>query len=471
MSQQTDNSRGTELAQRLATAARRARRCLGGGARSLPVVTGVTPSFTTVGRLENVLDQVQRILTESTKIFCYGNDVVMEVGEGEAAGLIHLTTGPRMERDAPHLLANLFVCQSPVDNGKNPVEHPPPSRLVATVLSRQPTIAALPRVLSYARRPVFDSDFVLRGPDWHPDVQILVHGIEVEPILPEQPDEDLSAIERLPTWLHGLLADFAFRSGADVANALGVMLTGVIGTSLIGPGKAIALLDGNQPDVGKTLFAQTVGIVLDGRDPKLIPFTTNDEELGKCLCATLTGEPQSVVIFDNAKVRTGLTINSTVIEANCTAPHISLRILGVTKNYTRPNDLLWFVTMNNTQASPDLVSRGVPVRFYFDGHPGERDFGNRDPITFAKQYRAELLGELVGMIDRWTQQGRPAGPRRHRLAPWASIVGGILLANGFPEFLANLDESAAEFNTELDDLAALAEAAIGSGTSGAFFTT
>ena len=469
MSSRSTDSRGSVLAQRLREAVRRGHRCLVGGARSLPVVTEITPSCTTVRSWENILCEVQKILVDSEAIYCYGDNVVMAVGEGEAAKLLHLTSGPHMERDTPHILANLFVCQTPADDGQNPVEFPSPTKLVATALSRHPTTAALPHILLYARRPVFDRSFVLRGPGWHGDINALVHGIHVEPVQLDGPDEGLPAIERLPTRLQELLTDFAFRGDADVANAVGIMLTGMLFMLFVEPGKAIALLDGNQPSVGKTLFARVVGILLDGVDPKLIPFTANDEELGKCLCATLKGEPQSVVIFDNAKLKSGAEVSSTVIEANCTAPHISLRILGRSENYSRPNDLVWFVTMNNTKASPDLVQRGVPIRFYYEGNPGERDFGDRDPLKYAKQHRAELLGELAGMIIRWNQLGRLPGPRPHRLSEWGRTVGGILHANGLSEFLENLDEAAAEFNTELDALAALAEATISSGTSGAYF--
>ena len=145
------------------------------------------------------------------------------------------------------------------------------------------------------------------------------------------------------------------------------------------------------------------------------------------------------------------------------APEISLRILGQSANYTRPNDLLWMLTMNNTKASADLVSRSVPIRFHYEGDPGTRDFHDRDPIAFARRHRVELLGELAGMVYFWNQLGRPPSPRRHRCTRWASIIGGILRANGLPEFLANMEESSAEFNAELDELAALAETAVNSG--------
>ena len=72
----------------------------------------------------------------------------------------------------------------------------------------------------------------------------------------------------------------------------------------------------------------------------------------------------------------------------------------------------------------------------------------------------ELLGELAGMVVRWVQAGRPRFNHRHRCAEWAAVIGGILEANGLPEFLANMNEAAGDFNAELEGLAALAEAAM-----------
>jgi hypothetical protein len=152
-----------------------------------------------------------------------------------------------------------------------------------------------------------------------------------------------------------VLQNFCFKSDADMVNAVGTLLTGLLVALFVRSGKAVNLLDGNQPGIGKTLLARVAGIVLDGEDPDLIRFTTDDDELSKCICATLRAKPNSIVLIDNAKLRAGGEINSAVLEANSTAPQISLRILGHSVNYRRPNDLLWFITMNGTKASSDLV--------------------------------------------------------------------------------------------------------------------
>jgi hypothetical protein len=455
------SSRGAELAQRLSEGRSQAEKAPLPGARAVDGLVGLAPNCTANRPLENVLVQAQKFLVDSGRVYRYGNNVMMETDTTGEAKLVTLATGSKIETSAAPLLANLFVCRSTTPSS-NTIEFTPPSRFVATLLHREPSLAALPLIRIYAPRPVFDQDFVLRGPGWHPAVGILVHGMNIEPVIPDEVDQDVPAIDRLPPHLHNLLKDFPFKEDADVANTVAVLLTGLLITLFISTGHPVVLLDGNQPGLGKTLLVRVIGVVLDGIDPRIIHYSADDEELQKRICATLRGSNQSQVLIDNAKVTAETAIHSAVLEANSMAPEISLRILGKSEIYTRPNDLVWFLTMNNTKASPDLVSRGMPIRQHYEGDPKKRKFENRDPLRYARGHRAEILGELAGMVTRWNQTGRPEGDQNHRLTEWARTIGGIMCANGFPEFLTNLDTAAAEFNTALDMLAALAEAAVSS---------
>ena len=466
------NSRGAALASRFYEARQRASRAHRPGARDLPIVSGLNAQCQSVVPLENVWVEVQGILVGTERVFCYGNNVVLEVGQGEDATLVVLSTGQFIETGAESWLSNFFVCQTtPAKLDDLPKQFPPPRKLVENLLRREPTLQAFPWVEHYSRRPVFDDQFILRGPGWHPEVGILVHSVDIDSILPDNATTEGAVLDRLPTHLRQLLNDFCFTSDADVANAVAVLLTGLLVSHFVISGKPVVLLDGNQAGVGKTLLARVISVVLDGVDPQLIHYTPDDEELQKRIVSTLRGSQQSVLVFDNAKLKAGIAISSPTIEANSVAPEVSLRILGKSENYRRPNDVLWFITMNDTKASPDLVSRGLPIRFSYEGDPAQRNFDGRDPIDYACEHRQEILGELAGMVVRWNQAGRPPGHRRHRLARWAELVGGVLCANGLPEGLTNLDEAASQFNTELDELAALAEVVLASSAGPVVYTT
>jgi hypothetical protein len=447
---------GEELETQFFLAIKEANRALLPGARDLPVLFGVKPKGGFSQPQDNVILQAVNILEETGRAYVYGDTVVLQVQglDGSGMRLAPLRTGSIVTTGAEDLLANVLVCHQADDQFSVP-------RWFAEVLLRSELLTErLPRIRHYARQPVFDDTFALQGPGWHPEVGILVHGPEVEPRLTAPPSGDGPAIERLPDHLQTLFGDFCFYTNADVANTIGFMLTGVLVNHFVVNGKPIALVDGNQPSVGKTLLMRIIGVVVDGNDPQLTHLTQDDDELQKRIGASLRSSPQSVLLIDNAKVRSGSVVSSPTIEANCTAPVVSLRILGKSENFTRPNDLLWALTMNDTRASPDLVSRGLPIQMFYEGRPEDRTFNGPDPIKYAREHRLDILGELAGMVVRWNQHGRPYGHRTHRLNEWAAIIGGILETAGLPGFLENAGAAAASFNTELDELAALAEAVI-----------
>lgn len=406
--------------------------------------------------MDNVLLRAVELLVESRRVFVFGNRIVLEAErhDGEGLGLLTLCTGTEVAVGAEDLLSNVLLCED--DERQFPVHKSFADVLLRSELPWQ----RLSRIRHYATRPVFDRNFALRGPGWHPEEGILVHGPHVEPALPAGTAGETCARERLPFHLRNLLRNFCFATDADLVNTLGLMLTGLLANHFVATGKAVAVIDGNQPNLGKTLLARSIGVLLDGLEPHLTAFNPDDDELQKRICATLRGNPQSVLLLDNAKIRSGTYVNSPTIEANSTAPEIVLRILGRSDNLRRPNDLLWVLTMNDARASPDLVSRCLPIRLAHEGDPAARCFVGPDPIDYARTHRLDLLAELAGLVIHWSQRGRPPGTRAHRLRPWAAVIGGILATAGFPEFLANADAAAVSFNVNLDRLAALAEAVV-----------
>lgn len=430
------------------------------GARDLPVLTGLRlPSKAVYTEpQDNVILKAIEILKETGKIYLFGDDVVFEANahNGHGESLHQIRAGAEVKTSASRLLANIFICQD------GETQFPSPNWFVGVLLAST-LLNRLPRIQMYANRPIFDANFHLCSHGWHPESGVLVHGPCIDPILHDRADPTLPALERLPPHLRSLLAGFCFRADADLVNAVSMLLTGLLANHFVDVPKGLFLLDGNQPGLGKTLFVRSLGMVLDGFEPRLINYLNNEEELEKRICATLRGRPQSIVLIDNAKTANGAAISSQVVEANCVAPEISLRVLGKSENYTCANDKLWAVTMNDTRVSPDMVSRGLPIRMEYEGRPEDRKFPGPPPIEYAREHRQEILGELAGMVIQWNQAGRPGGDRSHRSHQWASVVGGILKVAGFPEFLANASEAAAAFNDRLVDLSALAEAVVAQG--------
>ena len=448
-------SRGEDLAEQLFGALRTAPPVPSSGARDLPVLTGPDRLGGYESSVENALAQAVALLRDSQRIFLYGNSVMMQTGRLDGAGLnlITLRSDHTVAAGSENWLSNIFLCKDKF--GQFPMLH----RFASLTLTHEPLLMALPRIQTYAHRPLFDRDFILRGPGWHASEGILVHGPAVEPAV-LRPTQATLAIDRLPPRLRQLLVNFCFAADADVANTLGLFITGLLVNHFVLPGKPIALVDGNQPDTGKSWLMRTLGIVLDGIEPVTVPYESNEEELPKKVCARLRETPSGVLLIDNAKTPAVTAISSPFIESTSVGPEVSIRILGTSTTYTRPNDLIWAITMNETRASADLISRGLPIRLFYEGEAEKRKFEGPNPIDYARENRLEILGELAGMVVNWNTAGRPKGSRSHRLTRWAEIVGGIVETAGFPEFLSNAQAAAVAFNTATDGLAALAEAIV-----------
>ena len=460
MTNNQPTTRGAELEQRLRRGIQMAGRALQPGARDLAVLTGVTKNCVFFEPQENVIAKLSSILLGTRRIFRYGNNIVYEQRNGNNHKLVNLATGHMMENSAVSRLANLVTCE--VANPKNgqTLQFAPPRDLVQMVVNNEPMLNRLPTISTYALRALFDKNYRLCGPGWHEASGYLIHGDEIDPVLPALATDTGRIASPLPPLLGELLSDFPFKSAADRVNAVGALLTGLLANLFISCGKPLFVLDGNQPSVGKTLFARVLGVVCDGKEPSPIKYTQNDDEMEKKICSSLRTRSSSILLFDNAKLGKNAKIESAPIELNCTSSVISIRILGSSLNYEQPNDVLWVLTMNGTLLGDDLTARHFAIRLHIDGDPNGRNVERRDLISFALNNRNEILGELAGMVIYWHQQGQRPGVQTHRLGEWATTIGGILEANHQYGFLENQDEANAEFNSQLNDLASLAETAV-----------
>jgi hypothetical protein len=465
-SSKKEASRGRDLAKRLARGCQEAEYALRRGARDLPVLRGVSRQGTCNRPLDNVQVDAAEIMAKSEKVFVYGDDVVIRLGDDRA--LLTLAQGNAIAPSAASMLANIFVCED-LRGDNNPVQFPLPQSFVGVLLNADSVRQTLPTIKFYAKRPIFDTDFNLLSRGWHATKGALIDGPDVDPIVPDLPRDDPEILNRLPEHLGALLSGFCFRDAADVANYVGCLLTGLLVDRFVVSGKPMLTVDGNKPGLGKTLLVQVLSMLLDGLSPGVITYTSDDADLEKRVGATVREGNRSVILVDNAKTGMHRAISSATLESRSTSPVIQHRILGTSSNFERPNNLIWAVTMNDTRLSRDLVSRGLPVRLFLESDPGKRSFGGFDPLSYAQEHRAELLGELAGMAVAWNQAGRPDGTRAHRFEPWARMIGGILEHAGFPEFLANVDAAAASFDQGVDDLAALAEKALAEFSQQGFF--
>jgi hypothetical protein len=400
--------------------------------------------------MDTFLTRAGTILLDSRRVYRWEDTLVFESHHGDEQRLELLATQYRPEPQASAVLTNLFTVGVAGPEGDQ--QSVPPAALVKALLASEGVRRRLPALRYYARRPLFDQDFNLCGPGWHPGQGILVHGLDITPAL-EAPHVagDAPALEGLPPHLRRLLQDFCWASDADLANAVGLLLTGLLANHFVDDAKPVVILDGNQRGVGKTLLCQVVGRVLDGVEPRRLPLV-RDEELEKKLCAAIKDGSSSVLFFDNVRTR----IESALIEANALSPVLSFRILGKNENVTRPNTFLWLITSNQASGTEDLISRAMPIRLRYEGNPRQRTF-REEPLAYATRRRQEILSELAGLVLRWKEAGMPAGAQQHRCGRWAQVIGGILCCAGLDQFLTNVEEAEAVMDEGLQALATVAE--------------
>ncbi|MEX2170021.1 MAG: hypothetical protein WD851_11985 [Pirellulales bacterium] len=312
---------------------------------------------------------------------------------------------------------------------------PLPPNYANTWLNHPGERIRLPTIKLFTHNPVYTEDWRLVEPGYDPSCQIYYAGPKVEP-------------RDTTDHLDALLRDFCFRSVADRTNYIGMLLTTILVSRFIGS-KPAALFNGNQPELGKSILAQIIAILRDGHPVETATYNPNDEEFEKRL-GSIVRRGATTIIIDNAKSR-GRTkrIESACLERSITDPILSFRHLGHSQDIRAENSHLFCVTANTPDVSRDLVTRSVIIDLFYEGNPERRTFSIADPEGYALQHRLEILGELVGMVERWKSSGKPLADTNNRFNKrgWGNIVGGILTVCGRPDFLANADEAA----LQLDD--------------------
>jgi hypothetical protein len=85
------------------------------------------------------------------------------------------------------------------------------------------------------------------------------------------------------------------------------------------------------------------------------------------------------------------------------------------------------------------MNRALSTHLTPKGNVQDRECPIGNPrLEFLPRSQAQIQAELLGMIERWRKAGCPLDENvRHPMSPWPKTVGGILMVNGFTDFLGN----------------------------------
>jgi hypothetical protein len=255
----------------------------------------------------------------------------------------------------PPLLASLLAEHADVrrpetDKNNQPieVEVSPPSPVLAAVLARRcwPGLPVLRRILS---TPVLRPDgTLLQQPGYDPATGFyLATKTRLDPV-PEHPTPAQVADAR-QFLLEKFLRDFPWRSTADRANYLALLVTPIVRpfTRSLAP---FGLIEASMPGSGKTILAGCVGLLVGQR---VLTWPDSEEELRKAI-TTVLADQIGVVVFDN--LTEGTVIDSAVLARLVTERTWTDRRLGTNTAATYPNDRLWLATGNNLRTGGDMAS-------------------------------------------------------------------------------------------------------------------
>jgi hypothetical protein len=385
---------------------------------TIPVQPATTPVAETMRQITDRLLEVGGCYSRVEQLVVVRDDSITPVlSAAELAGLLN------------HHVEFYFIDE---EGGEY---KPLPASYGNTWLNHPGERGRLSAIKLFTRNPVFTEDWRLVPPGYDPASGIYYAGPEVPP-------------RSGTAHLDKLLREFCFKSAADRTNYLGMLLTTLLIPRFIGSKPAV-LFSGNQPELGKSILAQIIAVLRDGKPVETASYNPNDEEFEKRL-GSIVRRGATTIIIDNAKGRSrNPRIESACLERSITDPILSFRLLGFSQDIRAENSHLFCLTANSPDVSRDLVTRSVVVNLYYEGNPERRSFSLPDPEAYAQEHRLEILGELIGMVEHWKGLGRPPATVHSRFNKrgWGTFVGGILAACGQPDFLGNAEEAA----TQLDE--------------------
>ena len=249
---------------------------------------------------------------------------------------------------------------------------------------------------------------ILQTPGFDPSSGLLFEPNGVTyPEVPEAPTRDQALEAR--DQLFRPFREFRFAGRADRSVLLATVITSLIRRNL--PSAPMIAIDAPTAGSGKSLLAETVGIIAAGHKPTMMSQGKSAEEDEKRLSSVLmAGDP--VLVIDNCE-------RPLAGDALCTAltqEFITLRILGRSEVTTMPTNTLILATGNNLEVVGDLGRRTLVIRI---------DTGEERPDQIEHDFdpRAEVIAERPALVvagltilRAYLTAGRP-----QRLAPMGSF--------------------------------------------------
>ncbi len=240
---------------------------------------------------------------------------------------------------------------------------------------------------------------VLQEPGYDPLSGLLYDpGSTVFPQVADSPSHDVAraALDVLANPFRG----FSFAEDADRSVALAAVLTALVRAMF--PAAPMFALDAPTAGTGKSLLAETIGLVATGHKPAMMSQGKSDEENEKRLSSVLMAGDQ-VVVIDNCRYAIEGDFLCTMLTQELVQP----RVLGKSEMRRLPTRCLVMATGNNLVLSGDVTRRALICRLDAGiERPDQRQF-DFDPRHEAVSDRPRLVAAGLTILRAYIAAGRP----------------------------------------------------------------
>jgi len=304
-----------------------------------------------------------------------------------------------------------------------------PSRHLQAALQSEAFLQAFRVVDEVIRSPrFFGAEFTLTAPGYQDGGQgqrCLYAGL---------PATIAANTETIKTFIDAM----PFETRADGTNAVGAALVRMLRNYWPG-GKPLVPISSSKSHSGKGTIVDFIA----GTERQIsISYQANaDWPLERSFVGALKAHPDvGLINIDNARAGRGArVIASSFIERVATDPKLFLFSTGSGRPVQRTNDVVLTLTTNEGAFSIDILNRGWPIHLVRIGDLTELPSRIGNPrLEYLRANRARIEAELRGMMACWKAAGCPLDNSvRHPFIECTRVIGGILLANGFQDFLGN----------------------------------
>jgi hypothetical protein len=334
------------------------------------------------------------------------------------------------------MLCHQFVFLKVTENKICPVYPPPP--IVKGLLERA-KFPSLRHLRAVTEVPVLRQDgTVLQEPGWDAKTELLYQPQHEFPRVPDFPTED--EVKAALDLLLDVVSDFPFENDYGRAVYISTILT-VVGRFAFQGCVPMVLIVANTPGVGKTMLADTIGIITTNQPlPRATQMEKNWEERKQITSVLLKGE--RLLLIDNIGSRFG----SPVLDALLTSEIWQDRLNNTSTQVTLPNLLQVIATGNNLQLKADTVRRCIRLQLQTsEEHPESRTkFHHPDLEAWVAQQQPHLLVAALTLLRAYVIAGRP----KQEIVTMGSFAGWSDLVQSTVKWAYRVDPGEARVKAE-----------------------